>query len=54
MSITTRTLPLLPLTSEVFFPEMVVTVSTSSEHAQQVVGQADTGDELVAVPQRGR
>lgn len=49
---TSRTLPLLPLANEVFFPEMVVTVSTSSDDAQAVVGASNTGDELVAVPQR--
>ncbi len=52
LSTATRTLPLLPLPTEVFFPEMVVTVSTSSDDAQKVVGSAETGDELVAVPQR--
>jgi ATP-dependent Lon protease len=46
------TLPLLPLPTGVFFPDMVVTVAAESDHARQLITTRSTGDELVAVPQR--
>ena len=48
----TTTLPLLPLPTGVFFPDMVVTVAAESEQATRLVTPRSAGDELVAVPQR--
>jgi ATP-dependent Lon protease len=49
---TSPTLPLLPLPTGVFFPEMVVTVAAESDQARSVLGPRVAGDEVVAVPQR--
>ncbi len=53
MSTTTSpTLPLFPLPSGVFFPEMVVTVAAERDQARELLARRSTGEELVAVPQR--
>jgi ATP-dependent Lon protease len=49
---TSPTLPLLPLPSGVFFPDMVVTVAAESDQARSLLASRAPGDELVAVPQR--
>jgi ATP-dependent Lon protease len=46
-----RTLPLLPVTTGVVFPEMVVTIRVESDEARQAVDAAErAGGELVIVP----
>ncbi len=54
-TISTTTLPLLPIPNGVFFPEMVVTVAAHSPGAQAAFAAAAAadGNELVAVPQSG-
>ena len=57
-TINSITLPLLPLPTGIFFPEMVVTVAAESPAARAAFDAADAaaGDgpaELVAVPQSG-
>ena len=50
--LTTTTLPVLPLTSGVVFPQMVVTVGIESDRAVQAIAAAEnTGGKLLLVPQ---
>src|SRR5687767_6683637 len=46
------TLPVLPVSSGVVFPEMVVTIRAETDDARRTLEHARAGDELVIVPRR--
>ena len=50
----TQVLPLLPLTTGVVLPGMVVTLTIESDEARRAVAAADTGGELLLVPRMGQ
>jgi ATP-dependent Lon protease len=50
----TQILPLLPLTTGVVLPGMVVTLTIESDEARRALAAADTGGELLLVPRIGQ
>src|SRR5687768_18551035 len=50
----TQVLPLLPLTTGVVLPGMVVTLTIESDEARRALAAADTGGELLLVPRIGQ